>query len=68
MISYLENSVVKGEIVLVVHKKEFKENINYDIQIQKLLKEGYSAKDVSKIISTLFGTPKNEIYKKITKI
>ena len=66
MIEYLENSVVKGEITLILHKKmESKEDFDFSSQAEKLLKNGYSAKDTSKILSLIFDIPKNEIYKKI---
>ncbi|MCR4880831.1 MAG: 16S rRNA (cytidine(1402)-2'-O)-methyltransferase [bacterium] len=65
MINYLKNSVVKGEIVFVVHKKEAKENFDYIPKAQKLLAEGFSAKDAAKIISTIYDVPKNDVYKKL---
>ena len=68
MIKYLENTVIKGEFVFVVHKQETKEEIDYLPNAKKLLQEGFSAKDVSKIISTLFDVPKNEVYKKISEL
>jgi len=67
MINYLENSVVKGEIVLVLHKKtkNDKENIDFDICAKKLMEKGYSAKDTAQIISTIFNVKKNDVYKNI---
>ena len=67
MINYLETTTVKGEIVFVIHKREIKEEKDYFKRAQKLLKEGFSAKDVSKIISILYDVPKNEVYKKINE-
>ena len=68
MINYLENSIVKGEIVLILHKFQQKEQVQYMEHIQKLLKKGYSSKDVAQILSTLFDIPKNEIYNQIINI
>lgn len=68
MIEYLEKTILKGEIVFVIHKKEKEEKIEYIDNAKKLLKEGFSAKDVSKIISLLFNVSKNEVYKKIAAL
>ena len=68
MIKYLKTTVVKGEFVFVVHKKEIKEDFDYTEKAQKLLKYGFSAKDTSKIISTLFDIPKNEVYRQLSKL
>ena len=68
MIGYLEKTTIKGEIVFVVHKKEFTEQVEYINKAKKLLKEGFSVKDVSKIIASLFDVSKNEIYKKIADL
>lgn len=66
MISYLENGVVKGEFVLVLHKvNQDKVEVEYMDKAVKLLQLGYSAKDTAQIISTLFDVKKNEVYKNI---
>ena len=66
MINYLENGVVKGEFVLVLHKNNApKEDVEYMDKAEKLLKLGYSAKDTAQIISTIFDVKKNEVYKNI---
>ena len=53
---------IKGEIVCMIYKTE---NVSPDItpQIEKLKFAGYSAKDISKILSLLTDYSKNEIYK-----
>ena len=53
---------IKGEIVCMIYKTE---NVSPDItpQIEKLKSAGYSAKDISKILSLLTDYSKNEIYK-----
>ncbi len=63
MINYLENSTVKGEIVLVLHKYEPVNNFEYRDYAEKLFKKGYSSKDIAQILSTIFNISKNEIYK-----
>ena len=68
MINYLGNSIVKGEFLFIIHKKPIKEEFDYTEKAQKLLKDGFSTKDVSKIISALFDVPKNEVYQKISKL
>ena len=66
MINYLENGVVKGEIVLVLHKvSNVQPNLEYMEKAEKLIKLGYSAKDTSQIISAIFDVKKNEVYKNI---
>ena len=65
MINYLENSTVKGEFVLVIHKLKQETNlkeINFLNEAQKILKLGYSTKDTAKIISCIFDLPKNQVY------
>ena len=65
MINYLSATTVKGEIVFVIHKTDIKENIDYTEYARKLSQKGYSAKDVSIILSTIFDVPKNIIYKSL---
>jgi len=68
MIDYLETSVVKGEIVFIVHKKKkTEENFDFSQQARKLAKLGYSTKDISRILAAIFELPKNEIYKELNK-
>ncbi len=64
LISYYTQSPPKGEIVLVIHGIEEKKPKEQDIinKINLLKKEGYSVKDISKIISVLYKYPKNEVY------
>ena len=65
IIEYYNNNPLKGEIVAMVFKKEglciSDEEIKDKINILK--KEGYSPKDISKILSKLYGENKNRIYK-----
>ena len=67
MINYLENSIVKGEIVFVIHKIEHNKNIDFEIFAKKLINNGYTAKDTVNILSLIFDVPKNELKKKVIK-
>ncbi|MBQ9246568.1 16S rRNA (cytidine(1402)-2'-O)-methyltransferase [bacterium] len=65
IIEYYNNNPLKGEIVVMLFAQE-EASLNEVELIQKikLLKEqGYSQKDISKIISLLYGENKNKIYK-----
>lgn len=67
---YYDKNILKGEIVGMIFGKEendFDENqISNDIK--KLKKQGFSAKDISKILSTLTNQPKNKIYELVLKM
>ena len=58
---------IKGEIVCMVYKSA-EQNSDIVPQISKLKKAGYSTKDISKILSILTNTSKNDIYEKISKV
>lgn len=61
---YFENNVLKGEIVGMIFADEetsFEDN-QILLDIKNLKKQGFSAKDISKILSTLKNLPKNKIY------
>jgi 16S rRNA (cytidine1402-2'-O)-methyltransferase len=65
IISYYNENPLKGEIVVMVYADE---NVDLDSQeiidkIKILKEEGFSPKDISKIISKLYGENKNKIYK-----
>ncbi len=63
ILSYYKQNPPKGEIVLAIIASEQSENeINLEEQILKLNEQGYSINDISKIISTLFGASKKEVY------
>lgn len=62
----------KGEIAVLLYKKETSTQDNqdkteFDEKIKILTDKGFSAKDVSIILSSLFDVNKNTIYKKITE-
>lgn len=60
---HFSNINPKGEIACILYKNENHKNNDYTNEIKKLLKEGYSSKDIAIIISSLYGANKKEIYK-----
>lgn len=63
IISYYEEKGVKGEIVLVIEKiVDEQEDFDVTNEIFKLKKEGYSNKDIVKILKDNFNISKNEAY------
>ena len=63
IISYYEEKGVKGEIVLVIEKiVDKKEAFDVANEILKFKKEGYSNKDIVKILKDNFNISKNEAY------
>jgi 16S rRNA (cytidine1402-2'-O)-methyltransferase len=55
--------VLKGEVAVLVFRDQ--DHTPLDEKIAALQKKGFSAKDISVIISQLYGVNKNDIYKKI---
>lgn len=55
---------IKGEIVCMIYAESDIENIDMDLKIKELKSKGYKDKDVSIILSTLYGYNKNEVYKR----
>ena len=64
ILEYYKNNPLKGEIACILYGAEKSEGEDYSAEIKKLLKEGFSAKDIATIISTLYDTNKKEIYKR----
>ena len=65
IIEYYSQNILKGEIVLIIEgQKEEKTQDEAEIieKIKILKKEGYSTKEISKIISLFTGFPKKEVY------
>lgn len=63
IISYYEEKGVKGEIVLVIEKiVDKKEAFDVANEILKFKKEGYSNKDIVKILKDNFNISKNKAY------
>jgi len=65
LIDYYSKNPPKGEIVLIIQAKQEEKSVD-EIEIAakiKILKaEGYSTKEISKIISLLTGFPKKKVY------
>ncbi len=69
MLEYLKSNTLKGEIVALIHKSNKpNEDKNCLAEITKLLNKGFSAKDISIILSELNFGNKNEIYKLAIRI
>ncbi len=62
---YYDNNPLKGEIAAMIHAKDYPNINNEEIEnkIKLLKEEGFSPKDISKIISKLYSESKNKIYK-----
>lgn len=67
ILSYYAANQPKGEIVVMLYKQETtnNEDTDFDKEIKILMDKGFSAKDVSVILSSLFNVNKNTIYKKV---
>lgn len=67
VIEYYKNNVLKGELVVMVYKKEDLEFSQSEIleKIELLKKRQFSTKDISTILADLYGLNKNDIYKLI---
>jgi 16S rRNA (cytidine1402-2'-O)-methyltransferase len=65
VIKYYETNPLKGEIVVMIYAKEENNLQDEEIleKINLLREEGFSQKDISKIISKLYNINKNKIYK-----
>ena len=55
---------IKGEIVCMVYASENADESDAEVKIKALKTKGYSDKDISIILSTLYGLNKNSIYQK----
>ena len=55
---------IKGEIVCMVYASEDSDSCKIEYQIKELKSKGFKDKEISLILSTLYGYNKNEIYKK----
>lgn len=64
VILHLKNNISKGEFVcLVFRDKKVQETSEFEDKIKVLQDKGFSAKDISVILSELYGINKNKIYK-----
>ena len=62
ILAHFENGI-KGEIVCMVYKDTDSDNSDIEYKIKDLKLKGFKDKEISVILSTLFGYNKNEIYK-----
>lgn len=64
VIEHLENNISKGEFVVIIFRdKNQTEFSDIEGKIKCLQDKGFSAKDISVILSELYGVNKNKIYK-----
>lgn len=65
LIDYYTNNTLKGEIVVLLYAQNKENNCETDVIkiAQKLLKEGFTNKDIVKIMVSLYGLKKNDVYK-----
>ncbi len=64
IIEYYQNNTLKGELVVMVYKKEDVEFSQEELleKIRLLKQKNFSTKDISTILATLYGIRKNDIY------
>ena len=67
VLNYFKDGI-KGEIVCMIYADNSPEDINIDFKIQALKEKGFKDKEISVILSTLYGFNKNEIYKKTIEL
>lgn len=58
------NDGIKGEIVCMIYAQEDSDEMEMEFKIRELKSKGFKDKEVSIILSTLYGFNKNEVYKK----
>lgn len=61
-------SGIKGEIVCMIHADIKADETKLDFMIKNLCQKGYSNKDISEILSTLYDFNKNKIYKRTLEL
>lgn len=64
IIEYYKTNPLKGEIAAMLYKSEKKEEVEIDSKIKKLKTLNLKDKEISLILSELYGIKKNLIYKK----
>ena len=69
IINYFENNVLKGEIVGMVYRENVK-NCDIDLaeKIKILKNKNFKAKEISVILSELYGVNKNDVYKQVLEV
>lgn len=67
VIDYYKNNTLKGEFVGLVFRENSTDNLELDDKITVLQNKGFKAKEISIILSELYGANKNDIYKQCIK-
>lgn len=68
LIEHFKKNVLKGELAVLVHSSQVSSDVsNYTDKIEMLKKKGFSAKDISVIISVLYDVSKNSVYAFLNK-
>lgn len=65
IIQFYKKNILKGEIICLLYARDNENLDEFELKkkIELLKKEGFSTKDISKIISLLYNENKNKIYK-----
>ncbi len=63
IIKYYKTNPLKGEIAVLLHKDEKKEEVDILEKIKKLKKLNLKDKEISSVLSVLFDVNKNDVYK-----
>lgn len=64
VIDYFKKNTLKGEIAGLVFRQKSTGDIDFSDKISALQNKGFKAKEISIILSELYGANKNDIYKK----
>ena len=67
VINHFQNGI-KGEIVCMVYAREGSDKIGLEFKIKELKSKGFKDKEISVILSVLYGLNKNEVYKQSLQI
>jgi len=66
VIEYFKNNILKGEIVGMIYRENSKNcDIELDEKIKILKNKNFKAKEISVILSELYGVNKNDVYKRV---
>ena len=69
VIKHFEINTLKGEIVGMIYRAEDNSGTNtFEEEIKKLKSKGFKAKEISTILSTLYDTNKNTVYKQVLEL
>lgn len=63
IIEYYKTHTLKGEIAVLLHKSEKKEEIDIKDKIKKLQKLNLKDKEIASVLSALYEVNKNDVYK-----